>query len=219
MPIIARDVVFGRLGETGMLTLRSAFEFAQARGDAHIEPIHWLSMWLRTDDCDVCMILDHLGIVREPILSDVAKALEKLRRTRSSRLDFSTELELTIERGWVSASLMFGVDRIRTGHLLHGMLETPELHRLLWDISGSFRKLEPEALVNRFGELTRGSVEEREAVAKPAPGVEAPTGASPGKPGQSPWTTIPATLRSRREPVGSTRWLVGTGRCARSSTC
>ena len=29
-------------------------------------------------------------------------------------------------------------------------------------------ELEPEALVNRFGELTRGSVEEREAVAKPA---------------------------------------------------
>jgi type VI secretion system protein VasG len=172
MPAITRDVVFGKLGGVGMKTLQSAFEFARMRGDAYIEPIHWLALWLRTDNSDVPLILDRLQVSRETLLKDVERALEALHRSRSSRLDFSRDLELVIERGWISASLMFGGAKIRTGHMLHGMLENSELRRLLTDISTVFRGLEAEALAVRFQELTRGSTEEADAIAtEPALGT------------------------------------------------
>ncbi|WP_372623341.1 type VI secretion system ATPase TssH [Falsiroseomonas sp.] len=181
MTTITRDVVFGRLGSVAMKTLQGAFEFARARGDGYIEPLHWLSIWLRTDGCDVPLILDRLGVQREALLADVGRALERLHRARSSHLDFSRELELAIERGWISASLVFGGARIRTGHLLHGMLDDPQLARLLFDISGAFRTLDGTALAARFQELTRGSTEEADAVPAEAP-AGAPAAASlPGQ--------------------------------------
>jgi type VI secretion system protein VasG len=143
-----------------MKTLQGAFEFARQRGDAYIEPVHWMALWLRTEGSDVPLILDRLGIPLARVLADLGPALEALRRSRSSRLDFSRDLELVIERGWISTSLLFGAGRIRTGHLLYGMAEQPELKRLLYDLSASFRSLEPEGLATRFGELTRGSTEE-----------------------------------------------------------
>ena len=85
------------------------------RGDGYIEPIHWLAIWMRTDGCDVPLVLDRLGVGREELVAGVQRALEGLRRARSSRLDFSRDLELAIERGWISASLVFGSARIRTG--------------------------------------------------------------------------------------------------------
>jgi type VI secretion system protein VasG len=160
MPVITRDVVFGKLGEVSMKTLQGAFEFARLRGDAYIEPAHWLAVWLRTDNCDIGCAIARLGLAQEQVCEDVEAGLERLRRSRSSRLDFSGDLELVIERGWISASLMFGASRMRTGHLLHGMLNHPELRRLLRDLSPSLGGIEPEAFANRFGELTRGSIEE-----------------------------------------------------------
>jgi type VI secretion system protein VasG len=169
MPTINPDIAFGKLGGLAMGTLQSAHELARVRGDGYIEPLHWLAIWMRTDGCDVPLVLDRLGVGREDLVAGVQRALESLRRARSSRLDFSLDLERAIERGWISASLVFGSARIRTGHLLHGMLEQPELRRLLAEASGAFRTLDAAAIVHRFQELTRGSAEEADsAVGGPA---------------------------------------------------
>ncbi|HYI83787.1 MAG TPA: type VI secretion system ATPase TssH [Acetobacteraceae bacterium] len=185
MATITRDVAFGKLGGLSMSSLQSAYELARMRGDGYIEPIHWLAIWMRTDGCDVPLVLDRLGVGREELVAGVQRALEGLRRARSSRLDFSRDLELTIERGWISASLVFGSARIRTAHLLHGMLEAPELRRLLADASSAFRTLDATAIVHRFQELTRGSSEEADSVAAELPATTAagvtPDPASPNR--------------------------------------
>ena len=111
-------------------------------------------------------LLDRLGIRREPLQSDIARALEGLRQTRSSRLDFSSDLLLAVERGWISASLIFGAAAYphRPSPAWHAGLAGAA--RLLVDISGSFRTLDAADLAERFQELTRGSVEEAEAGAE-----------------------------------------------------
>ena len=169
MPTITRDVVFAKLGSVAMKSLQRAHEFAKARGDGYIEPVHWLTIWLRDNEGDVPLILDRLGFQREDLLGDVQHALENLRRARASRLDFSRDLELAIERGWISTSLVFGDTRIRTGHLLHGMLDQLELKRLLVEISRPFLGVDATSLATRFQELTRGSAEEADAAAAETP--------------------------------------------------
>lgn len=160
MTIITRDTVFGRLGEFSMKTLQGAFEFATSRGDTYIQPVHWLDRWLRAEDSDAALILERLQVPRDALLKDIEAALSSMVRERSSRLDFSRELELALERGWISASLLFGQSRIRTGHLLHGMIEDTRLRRLACDISPLLKRVEAAVIAERFGDLTRGSSEE-----------------------------------------------------------
>ncbi|MBL6458654.1 type VI secretion system ATPase TssH [Belnapia sp. T6] len=187
MSTISRDVVFGKLGGTAMRTLREAFDLARLRGDGPLEPVHWLAILLRTEGSDLPLILERLGAAREEDLhAQARRALDALRGARSARLDFGLDLELAIERGWISASLVFGGDRIRTGHLLHAMLEEPRLRRLLTEISGAFRGMDAAALAARFQELTRGSAEAAEsAAAEPSPSAAAAANAAapPGRQG------------------------------------
>ena len=180
MAVISREVIFDKLGETAMRTLRSAFELARARGDAWLEPTHWLALILRTDGSDLSLALPRAGIDRDRVLAELEEALARQRRGAGSRLDFSRDLELSIERGWLSASLMFGAGRIRTAHLLHGMLDQAELRRLLWEIAPALKPLAPEQLAARFAELTRGSIEEVVEAAAPS---AAGAGAGSGLPG------------------------------------
>ena len=116
-----------------MRSLQSAFEFARlARGDAYIEPVHWLAQILRSRrhrSTAPWWTVSLRPRTASPRISSAA--LGTAPRGCLVALDFSRDLELLIERGWISASLLFGASRIRTGHLLHGMLEQPELKRLL----------------------------------------------------------------------------------------
>jgi type VI secretion system protein VasG len=179
MPVISREVIFGKLGEVGMKTLQSAFEFASLRRDAYIEPVHWLGQMVRTDGSDVALLVTNLGLDRAQLEKDLERALSGLRRGGSSRIDFSRDLEHMIERGWISASLMFGSSKIRTGHLVHGMLEQAELRRLLYDISGVFRTLNADRLAESFASLTAGSPEE--AVLQDEAPASPQAGAAPSK--------------------------------------
>lgn len=180
MAVISREVIFDKLGALAMSTLRSAFELARARGDGWLEPTHWLSIVLRTDGSDLALALPRAGIDRDRVLAELDRALGGPRRGGGSRLDFSRDLELAIERGWLSASLVFGWSRIRTGHLLHGMLDQSELRRLLSEVAPSLKPLTADQLAVRFGELTRGSSEEAATDAAEAP---AGAGAGTGLPG------------------------------------
>jgi len=180
MAVISREVIFDKLGALAMSSLRSAFELARARGDARLEPTHWLAIVLRTDGSDLALALPRAGIDRDRVLAELDRALGGPRRGDRARLDFSRDLELAIERGWLSASLLFGWSRIRTGHLLHGMLDQSELRRLLWEVAPSLKPLTADQLAARFGELTCGSSEEAAADAGRVP---AGAGAGTGLPG------------------------------------
>ena len=181
MPVISREIIFGKLGDVGMRSLKGAHDFAKQRGDAFLEPVHWVALMLRSDGTDLPLVVDRLQLDRDRLLKDLERGLSGLRRASSSRIDFSGELEKSIERGWISASLLFGAARIRTGHVLHGMLEESGLKRLLHDLSGEFRKVAPDDLALRFAELTAGSAEEA-AADEPTEAASAPVdGAAGGK--------------------------------------
>ena len=181
MPVISREIIFGKLGDVGMRSLKGAHDFAKQRGDAFLEPVHWVTLMLRSDGTDLPLVVDRLQLDRDRLLKDLERGLSGLRRASSSRIDFSGELEKSIERGWISASLLFGAARIRTGHVLHGMLEESGLKRLLHDLSGEFRKVAPDDLALRFAELTAGSAEEA-AADEPTEAASAPVdGAAGGK--------------------------------------
>ena len=143
---IRRDAVYTKLDPVPFRALESAFQLARTRGDAYVELAHWLNQILMQPDSDLHRIVAAFGIDHARLAADMSRTLERIRKGGSAMLDFSEHVDRAIERGWIVASLVFGAGRIRTGHLLLGLLDETELTRLLVAISEQFRKLDAERL-------------------------------------------------------------------------
>src|SRR5215831_3220367 len=77
--------------------------------------------------------------------------------------DLSIHVEEAVERAWVYSTLMFDASRVRTGHLILGMLKTPALRNALSGISREFLKIKPDDLGDQFNRICAGSPEEKQA--------------------------------------------------------
>ena len=172
---ISRDKVFTRLDPVPYSALESAYQFARTRGDAFVELHHWINQILMLPDSDLHRAIRVFGIDHARLAADFARALERIRGGGSAMLDFSRHIDLAIERGWIVASLLFGSARIRSGHLLIGLLDDEDLARALFALSEQFRRLSSETLKRDFAKVLAGSPE-----GKGAPSVEAAEAAPAG---------------------------------------
>jgi type VI secretion system protein VasG len=159
MTEISRSALFGRLNSNALKGIETATAFCKMRGNPYVELVHWIHVLLQDEQNDVAAIRNAFGLLDETLTSDVVAALDALPRGATSISDFSPQIEEAIEKGWLYASLQFGAGRVRTGHLLYGMLKTPTLKNALFNISREFRKIAPEKLAEEFEAITAPSHE------------------------------------------------------------
>ena len=120
---IRREAVYTKLDPVPFRALESAFQLARTRGDAYVELAHWLNQILMQPDSDLHRIVPAFGIDHARLAADMSRTLERIRKGGTAMLDFSEHVDRAIERGWIVGSLVFGASRIRTGHLVLGLLE------------------------------------------------------------------------------------------------
>lgn len=182
MTEISRTALFGRLNPTALKAIETATGFCRMRGNPYVELVHWLHVMMQDAGNDVAAIRRAFAIDDARLAADLAEALDKLPRGASAISDFAPQIEESIEKGWLYASLMFGAPRVRTGHLLLAMLKTPTLRSILHATSAEWRKLSAERLGDTFGDLVQGSTESAggepasdaaEGAASPATGHDA----------------------------------------------
>ena len=70
------------------------------------------------EDADANEILQFFGQDRLRLAGRIEKTLESLKTGNAGRPTFSESLFQWIEDAWTLASLLYGVSRLRTGHLL-----------------------------------------------------------------------------------------------------
>ncbi len=173
MSEISRTALFGKLNPIAYKSIESATLFCKVRGNPYVELVHWVHQLLQVPDSDLLRFLRHFQIDSAHLARDITEALDRLPRGATSISDLSVQVEESVERGWLYGSLMFGEFQVRTGHLLVGWLKTPSLKNALLAISREFSKIKPEATIEEFGSVTRGSPEEGQSAAAGAPGVDA----------------------------------------------
>jgi type VI secretion system protein VasG len=156
---INREAVFIKLDSLAYRALESAYQFARTRGDAYVELHHWLKQILMLPDSDLTRIVRAFGIDHARLAADMDKAFEQIRRGDTALLDFSHHIDLAVERGWIAASLWHGAQRIRTAHLMIGILDEETLQRTLFAISPQFRQIRLDELRTALGAITEGSPE------------------------------------------------------------
>src|ERR1041384_2550666 len=131
MSEISRVALFGKLNSLAYKAVEGATVFCKLRGNPYVELEHWLQQILQTQDSDVHRIVKHFELDPSRLAKDMTDALDRLPRGSTSISDLSTHVENAVERGWVYATLMFGDSKVRTGHLLGGMIKTPSLRNAL----------------------------------------------------------------------------------------
>jgi type VI secretion system protein VasG len=162
MPEISRTALFERLGPVPLKAIETATSFCKMRGNPYVELVHWVHILLQDPRNDVAAIRTAFDIDDARLTQDVVAALDALPRGASAISDFAPQIEEAIEKGWLYASLQFGAGRVRSGHLLYGMLKTPTLRNALHSLSGEWRKVSADRLGSAFDEVIAASAETTE---------------------------------------------------------
>jgi type VI secretion system protein VasG len=150
---ISRATLFGKLGTIGYKTIESATLFCKMRGNPYVELTHWLHQLLEMADSDLSLLVRQAGIDPSRLARDLTENLDRLPRGATSVSDLAPQVEESVERGWVYATLLFGEAEVRSGHLAVGWLKTPTLRNTLFAVSREFQKLKLDDLVERMRSL------------------------------------------------------------------
>jgi type VI secretion system protein VasG len=162
MAEISPAALFGKLAEIPYKTIESATEYCSRRGNPYVELAHWLHQILQQVNSDLHCVLQHFELDPAQLDRDLNRALDRLPRGASSP-NFSIHVWNAVERGWLYATLMYETRRVRSGHLLLGMLKDDNLRMALGSLSGELRKIRADELSERFADITKGSPEEQAA--------------------------------------------------------
>ena len=160
MSEISRTSLFGKLNSLAYKAIEGATVFCKLRGNPYVELVHWVQQILQAPDSDLHRIVRHFEIDPSRLAADVTEALDRLPRGATSISDLSSHVESGVERGWVYATLMFGESRVRTGHLVVGLLKSPTLRNALLGISRQFDRINVDTLTGEFGRIVKGSPED-----------------------------------------------------------
>ncbi len=160
MSDISRVALFGKLNPVGYQAIESATVFCKLRGNPYVELEHWLAQLLQLPDSDLHRVIRHAGLDQSAVANDLTRALDRLPRGATSISDLSADVENAVERGWVYATLKYGDNQVRTGHLLVAMLKSHSLRNALVGISRQFDRIDAERLADDLLTIVSGSPEE-----------------------------------------------------------
>ncbi len=177
--------LIAKLNESTRSALESAAGLCVSRAHYDIEIEHYLLKTLDSSDNDIASILRHFGIDKSRFTADLQRSLDKLKSGNARSPAFSPTVVKMLSEAWTLASIEFDAGTVRTGLTLLALLQNEELARVVKEITGEFRKLEPEALRASFYDIVGNSRERQSALGSAAPANDGAAAGS-GGPGHAP---------------------------------
>lgn len=160
MTDISRAKLFGKLDTLAYQAMESATTLCRVRGNPYVELVHWFQQVLQQPDSDLQRINERFDLDAGTLSRDLISALDRLPAQASSVVDLSAQLDEAMERGWLYGALQLDARKIRSGHLLLGVLGTASLRHTLFAMSREFEKINREMLLEQFNEIVQRSPEQ-----------------------------------------------------------
>ncbi|MCX6874555.1 MAG: type VI secretion system ATPase TssH [Verrucomicrobia bacterium] len=161
---------FKKLNPVAYEAMDRATDLCVKRTNPELEVAHWLFTLNDNDNNDCHKIATFFGMEKARLHADLVRALDSLPRGASRVSSLSKLLIDALELGWVTCSLGFGDNMLRTGHVLMALAKNNTLKTYLGGLSGEFRKINVDTLEQQFQTITDGSAES--TAAKSAAGSE-----------------------------------------------
>ncbi|MER8440051.1 type VI secretion system ATPase TssH [Mesorhizobium sp. M1312] len=166
---VKRKELVGKLNHLCLRAFKAAADAAKLRGNPYIELVHFVEQLVLSERSDVQLILADAGVDLSRLSADMTRAVDKLPYGATSIKEFSDHIFHAIQEAWTLATLEFRVEEVRGAHIILACRKTPVLDGLLSQISGEFDKIDADAVIARFAEVTGGSLEAGSPAAAPAP--------------------------------------------------
>ena len=194
--------LIGKLNDTTRNALEAAAGFCLARTHYDIEIEHFLVKLLEATDGDFDRILKQFGVNRSHLAGDLTRSLDKLKTGNARTPVFSPSLAQMLGDSWTIGSIDFGSAQIRSGFTILALVASPDLMRMVKDISREFQKISAEALHRDFWSIVAGSPEDRETaqavpIGEPGVGPAAGSGPASGKMENLKQFTVDLTASAR----------------------
>src|SRR5579872_6854760 len=161
-----------RLNEPCRRDLEAAAGLTLSRTHYNVEIEHWLLKMADRADGDITAILRHYEVDQGRFVTDLNRALDKLKTGNSRAPSLAPDIVELGKQGWLLASLEQGATRVRSGHLLWALLADETLARRAREASSQLLKINPDLLKRDFAAITANSAEAAEAM-QAAAGSEA----------------------------------------------
>ena len=161
MTEISRAALFGKLNNLAYKGIESATVFCKMRSNPYVELVHWLHQILQLPDSDVHRIIKRFELNPSRLAQDFVELLDRLPAGASSLSDFSIDVEESVEKSWLYASLKYASNQVRSGHLVVGIIKTPALRNKLLMISQEFKKINADMLIDELDSIVQGSPEDQ----------------------------------------------------------
>ncbi|HEX8499170.1 MAG TPA: type VI secretion system ATPase TssH [Pyrinomonadaceae bacterium] len=156
-------LLVGKLNTTSRDALVAAVNLCALRENYEVELQHFLLKLAETEATDFSRILTHYGVNRERLSRDLTRELERLKRGNTANPALSPRLPALVREAWDFASVDYGAEKVRTGHLMVGLLSNETLARLARDLSAEFGNIQLDSLRKELPRLTADTAEGREA--------------------------------------------------------
>jgi type VI secretion system protein VasG len=175
--------LIGKLNDTTRTSLEAAAGFCLSRTHYDIEIEHFLTKLLEATDCDLHHILKHFAVNKSHLASDLTVSIDKLKTGNARTPVFSPSLVEMLSDAWTIGSLDFGSAQVRSGFAILAIAASPELARMMREVTREFQKISEETLRKNFWAIVAGSPEDQETSQTaeiPGMGPGAPSGAPAG---------------------------------------
>jgi len=188
MSKISRVALFGKLNPTLYKSVEGATVFAKLRGNPVVELSHWLYQLLQGEDSDIQRILRAAGVEPARLIAQLQTAMERLPTGAHAIEDLSADIDASVERAWMLASVRFGAQSVRSGHWLLAILSDQRLRGTLLKIAPQLENINTDQLADAFSRWVEGSPETAAETAASA------YGDALAAPGESAGAVSPAVL-------------------------
>jgi type VI secretion system protein VasG len=151
------------LNETCRGALESAAGLCLARTNYDVDIEHYLIKLVEANDTDLSRIVRHYEIDNARLTADITRSMDRLKTGNSRTPALSPRLPRLIQEAWLLASIEYGTQQIRTGHIVLALLANDDLARLAREISREFHRISADSLRSNLASITSGSIESKTA--------------------------------------------------------
>ena len=183
MAAIDLKSLVGKLNTPCRRALEGAAGLTLSRSQFNVEIEHWLIKLLEDDQGDIVACLRHFEIDPGRVSAELNRALDRLKTGNTHPPALSPSLVSLGREAWLLATLQYGEDRIRSGHLLAALLADETLGQHARAASALLGRIPPDALRRELPQVTGGTAEGKEAAARPAVAADGGAPAAPGASG------------------------------------